>query len=295
MNSKFRGIFPALVTPYTKTGDIHEQSLRNLVSLDLSKGVKGFYLCGSTAEAFLLSLEERKRIVDIVVDENNGRGTVVVHVGDVSTARSIDLAHHARQAGADAVSSVPPFYYPFSVDEIIGHYLAIVEAVGMPMILYNFPANSGFTMTPDLVAKLRKSDERIMGIKHTSMNLYDMEQILRVDEELVVLSGHDEVLLGALAMGAHGAIGSTYNFMPEFYVELMGAYARGEREKANSLQQRANRFIKLMKGSTGIPQVKAALELLGIECNGCRRPIRDLTQEQKKVIEQTLKEIGVLS
>lgn len=292
--TKFHGIFPALVTPYTEAGDLHEESLRRLVSRCLDLGVRGFYVGGSTGEAFMLAADERRRILEIVADENGGRGTLIAHVGHISTDKSIDLAHHAKRIGVDAVSSIPPFYYSFSIDEVIGHYLSIVEEADVPMILYNFPAYSGFTLTPDLIVQLRGRDERIIGLKHTSMNLFDLEQVLRMDDRFIVLSGHDEVFLAAIAMGAHGAIGSTYNIMPELYLEMMELAGRGELAAARQAQQRVNSFIRLMASGTGIPQVKAALELLGIECNGCRRPIGRLSADARKEIEQTLRNIGVL-
>lgn len=292
--SMFHGIFPALVTPYTKSGEINEASLRALVSLNLGKGVRGFYVGGSTAEAFMLSLPERKRILEIVADENGGRGTLISHVGAIGTDHSIELALHAREVGVDAVSSIPPFYYGFSRDEVVAHYLALVEAADLPLILYNFPANAGFRLTTQLIERLRGADERIVGLKHTSMDLYDLERFTGIDEDFVVLSGHDEVLLGALAMGAHGAIGSTFNVMPELYIEMMSSFERGEVAAARALQRRANAFIGHMVGSTGLPQVKAALELLGIECNGCRRPILDLEPQARSRIEQTMVDIGLL-
>ena len=293
-HSRFRGIFPALVTPYTTSGEINEDSLRKIVARCLDQGVRGFYVGGSTGEAFLLSAEERQRILEVVADENGGRSTLIAHVGDISTDRSIALARHAREVGVDAISAVPPFYYGFTVEEVSGHYLTLAEAADLPLILYNFPANSGFTLTPELMGELRRVDDRIVGLKHTSMNLYDLERALRVDEAFVVLAGHDEVLLGALAMGAHGAVGSTYNAIPELYVALMAAFERGAMAEAAALQQRANRFIGLMAPGTGIPQVKAALELLGIECNGSRRPIAALTPEQRASIAATMTEIGLL-
>ena len=164
----------------------------------------------------------------------------------------------------------------------------------MPLFLYNFPANSGFALTPQLIAELRKTDSRIIGLKHTSMNLFDLEQVAETGDTFVVLSGHDEVFLGALSMGAHGAIGSTYNFMPEIYLGIEEAFMRGAMDDAAALQHRANSFIRLMTKGTGIPEVKAALDLMGIECNGCRRPIIDVGDDEKKEIEKTLKQIGVL-
>ena len=292
--AKFRGIFPALVTPYTRDGEVNEESARKLVARCLNRGVRGFYVCGSTGEGFMLSLKERKRMLEVVADENAGRGTIIAHVGCISTDESIDLAVHARETGVDAISSVPPFYYEFTADEIINHYLDVTAAADLPMILYNFPAQAGFKLTPLLVAGLRKQDSRIIGVKHTSMNLFDLEQMLRIDDDFVVLAGHDQVLLGALAMGARGAIGSTYNIMPELYVQMIADFENRDLAAAQRIQQRVNSFIRLMSPGTGIPQLKAALELMGIRCNGCRRPIAELTAADRTAVERAIKEMGVV-
>jgi len=285
---------PALVTPYTATGEVNETSLRSLVSRCLEKGVSGFYACGSSAEAFMLTTAERKRILEVVADENAGRVALIAHVGAVGTDQSIELGLHAKSVGVDAVSSVPPFYYSFTQDEVVGHYLAIVEAVEMPLILYNFPAYSGFTVTPELVNRLRRKSPHFIGIKQTSSDLYELEQMVAIAEDFFVLSGRDEVLAGALALGADGAIGSTFNLIPEFYVQMMDAFAKGETEKARQLQVRVNRFIGLMKNGTGLPQLKAGLDLVGIECNGCRKPIQALAPDELQSIKQTLSDIGVI-
>lgn len=133
--NKYNGIIPALITPYTKEGKINEKSLEKLVKLNLDKGVNGFYVGGSTAEAFMLSLEERKYLLDIVSDTAKGQATIINHVGCISTDEAIELAKHAEKVGADAISAIPPFYYKFSYEEIKNHYLDIVNSVNLPMII----------------------------------------------------------------------------------------------------------------------------------------------------------------
>jgi N-acetylneuraminate lyase len=161
-----RGIFPALLTPFKQDGSINEDSLRKLIAMNMAKGVTGFYVCGSTAEVFLLKPEERRRLLEIVVDEVRGKAAIICHIGAINTEWSIEYARHAVSLGVDAVSSIPPFYYPFSADEIIDYYIDIVSAVRLPMIVYNFPAFSGVTMNMDRIKTLREH-KNIIGIKHT--------------------------------------------------------------------------------------------------------------------------------
>jgi N-acetylneuraminate lyase len=290
---KFGGIIPALVTPYDKTGKVNAASLRKLVSRCIDRGVTGFYVCGSTAEAFLLSDRERKQILETVVEENNRRKAIIAHIGAISTDRCVELAVHARKAGADAISCVPPFYYSFTAEEVTTHYLTIVQRSEMPLILYNIPSYSKFAITPEFIKRLRSMEPRMIGLKHTSPNLYDLEQIIVNEPDFVVLSGLDEVLAGALALGAHGAVGSTYNLMPEIFTELFASSRKGEMDKVQKLQARANRFIKLMVGDSGLPVLKFALEQVGIECNGCRKPLRSVTEEEKALIRETIKAVGI--
>jgi N-acetylneuraminate lyase len=291
--TKFGGIITALVTPYDKAGAVNDASLRKQVSRCIDRGVAGFYVCGSTAEAFLLSDQERKRILETVIDENRGRKVIIAHVGAISTEKSIEFASHARKAGADAISSVPPFYYNFTKEEVMSHYLTLTQRSEMPLFLYNIPSYANFVITPEIVTWLRHQESRIIGLKHTSMNLFDLEQIVTNEKDFVVLAGRDEALAGALIMGAHGAVGSTYNLMPEIFTELFDRFRKGEIDKVQNLQSRANQFIKLMNGDSGLPVLKCALEQVGIECNGCRKPLRSVTEEEKAAISKTIKVIGI--
>ena len=129
---KFKGIFTALLTPFDKNGDINEQELRRLVRFNLSMGARGFYVCGSTAEAFLLTTDERRRIAEIVKDEAP-EATLIAHIGSIDERQALILGHHAASLGYDAISSVAPFYYKFSFDEIKNYYFRLAESVGLPM------------------------------------------------------------------------------------------------------------------------------------------------------------------
>lgn len=288
---KFKGIIPALVTPYTKEGNINETSLRKVIRMNLEKQCTGFYVGGSTAEAFVLSMNERKKLIDIVVDEVNGEGTVIYHVGNIGTAESIELAVYGEKAGADAISAIPPFYYKFSFEEIKKHYKDIVEKVDIPMIVYNFPVLSGVQFSLENLEDIL-SDDRIIGVKHTSLNVFDVER-LKCRNDKHVLSGHDEVFLASLTMGADGAIGSTFNLMAEKFVKIYQLFHENNMKDALRIQREANNVIEALI-KVGVNQgIKYGLEKKGIECNGCRSPFKHLRDDAKTYLDKIFEENNV--
>jgi len=275
------GLYTALLTPFHENGEINESALRELVSSNIDKGIDGFYVCGSTGEAFLLSLDERKRVLSIVTDEAKDRVNIFCHIGAISTDFSIDLGLHAKDVGVSAISSIPPFYYKFTVEELLGYYIDISEEVDLPLIPYNFPGLSGVSLTSEMIASLRKH-ANIVGVKFTSNDLYQLQGMKANDPELLVFNGFDEIFLAGLAMGADGAIGSTLNFMPEKYISILKAFKAGDYELARTKQAEANEVIRVML-STGhsMNAQKYFLEKQGIAAGHSRRPFKPLTNEEK--------------
>jgi len=285
----FTGIFPALLTPF-RSNQIDEQALRKLVELNIKKGVDGFYVCGSTGEAFLLTIEERKHILEIVSDQSKGRVSIIAHIGAIATDFTLELGRHALSLkGVNAVSSIPPFYYKFSRDEIISYYLDLAQELSFPLIPYNFPQLSGVTLTPDIIKVLRKSPN-IIGVKFTSKNFFDLERIKRSDPQLIVYNGFDEVYLAGLAMGADGTIGSTYNFMAEKFIAITHFFKEGNIARAQALQSDANDVIDaLLKTRCFMAAEKYMLDLIGIPFGEPRRPFKPLVSEEKTFLSKVAK------
>ncbi len=287
--AQIKGIIPALITPYASDGSVNRASLEALVEKTLADGVDGFYVAGSTAETFLLSNDERKKLIEIVTSCINGRAFVICHVGSISTATAVEFARHAASVGVDAVSAIPPFYYNFTTQEIVGYYQDIASATNLPLILYNFPAFSGVTIDHVSAPELF-SDPRIIGIKHTSLNLHQLERIKQANPDFICLSGHDEVFLPALSVGADGAIGSTYNFMAGLFVDIRNAFQSGDMARARQLQNIANDVIDRVSAAGVFSATKFLLELSGISCGPCRKPFKPLTEAQ----QQSLREVPKL-
>ena len=278
----FKGIFTALLTPFDANRQVNEKELEKLVAYNVAKGVTGFYVCGSTGEAFLLSARERMQIMEIV-KRSAPEHTLIAHIGSLNERDAADLARCARKLGYDAVSSVAPFYYKFTFEEIYQYYSRLADAAELPMLVYHFPAFSGVQMGMNEMARFLE-DDRFMGLKYTSNDFFTLEQCKTRFANKIVYNGFDEMFLSGLAMGADGGIGSTYNFMAEKFVAMQKLFAAGKLAEARKIQQEANRIIAVMC-QVGVMQAeKEVLNQLGFDFGKCLPPFREPTPEQKQLI-----------
>ena len=290
MKEKFSGIFAALITPYTPDQQVDYTALRHLVRKLIHDGIDGFYVCGSTSEVFLLNEQERKKILETVVDENNGEKRVICHTGAISTEHALDFARHAESVGADAVSSVSPFYYKFSEEEIVRFYLDLMAATDLPMFVYNIPSFSGFSLTEQTLSRL-KENTTLAGVKFTSSDYFLLERIKTKHPDLVVWNGFDEMLLSGLSMGADGGIGSTYNCMPKLIRRIYDSFLAGDMASAQIYQKLANEVIEVICRNGVFASVKELLGMEGIACNGCRKPFSPLAESGKAELRAVYEQI----
>lgn len=281
------GIYAALITPFHADGRINDSVLGPLLDFEISQGIDGFYVGGSTGEAFLQSLDERADFLRMVASGNARRGKLIAHVGAIATADAIALAEVASDAGYAAISAIPPFYYDFSREELVAHYRALVDAVDLPFIVYNFAGRSGRLTAEDILGLLEHP--RIIGVKHTSQDLFQLERFKRLRPDALIYNGFDEVCLAGLSMGADGAIGTTFNFMGALFVALRRALQAGDIERARQLQVRANIIIDLLISVGVFPGTKGILKALGFDCGECLAPFRKLDRDDWKKIEACAK------
>jgi len=286
MQEKFKGILTALLTPFDKNDRINEKALEQLVRHNLKLGVKGFYVCGSTGEAFLLNTEERKQVMEIV-KAIAPEATLIAHIGSVDERQALTLAKHAADLSYDAISSVSPFYYKFSFSEIKDYYFRLAEGSGMPMLVYHIPAFSGVQMgVKDLSQFLE--DDKFIGIKYTSNDFFMLEQCKTAFPEKLVYNGYDEMFLSGLAMGADGAIGSTYNFMADKFVKIHRLYAEGRMAEAKAVQQEANHIITVLCDIGVMQAEKEVMNQLGMDFGVCRHPFGEANEVQKERIAKEI-------
>ncbi len=282
----FKGVLTALLTPFDKENRVNEKELEKLVQFNLQKGVTGFYVGGSTAEAFLLSTEERKQIMD-VVKSAAPEATLIAHIGSVHEDEATKLAAHAADIGYDAISSVAPYYYKFSTEEIKNYYFRLAYATNLPMLVYHFPAFSGVNMgVAEMGAFL--NDPKFIGIKFTSNDFFMLEQCKSAFPGKLVYNGYDEMFLAGLSMGADGGVGSTYNFMAEKFVAIQKLFKENRIPEAQEIQKEANRIITILCKIGVMQAEKEVLNQLGFDFGVCRHPFGEPTPEQKALIAKEI-------
>jgi N-acetylneuraminate lyase len=289
-----RGIFPALVTPMSEDGsEVNYSALRQLVEMQITSGVHGFFVCGGSGEGILLTADERRQILETVLDQNRRRVKIIAHVGAISTAQGQELARHAASLDVDAIAAIPPIYFKVDATALRDHYRLIAEAAGeTPLWVYNIPSATGVEITANVMADLM-TIPTVSGIKYSSYNLFDMKKIIALSPNITVLSGFDEVCVAGLSMGAHGAIGSTYNVLPATFVKLYDAATRGDWAQAQEIQGRANEVIQALITVPLMAGMKAILAAWGIPCGGPRRPQRPLTENERAAILVAVNEAGI--
>lgn len=283
---ELKGIFTALLTPFDNDNKINKAALEQLVRHNIKLGVQGFYVGGSTAEAFLLTTEERKQVMQIV-KEAAPEVKLIAHIGSVSEDEALELSLYAKELGYDAISSVAPFYYKFSFEEIKSYYFRLAEKSGMPMIVYHFPAFSGVSMGVKEISTFLDREEFI-GIKFTSNDFFTLEQVRAKYPDKLIYNGYDEMFLAGVSMGADGGIGSTYNFMADKFVKIHELFKSNQIEEAQKLQKEANRIITILCQIGVMQAEKEVLNQLGIPFGICRKPFAEPTQEQKDLIAKEI-------
>lgn len=284
-----------MMTPFTSKDEINERVLRELAKFQISAGVDGLWLCGGSAEAALLNLDERKRIVEITADEVSGSAEIIVHTGALAQRDVIKLIHHADRIGVSAIAAIPPHFYKTDQLGIKSFYEAVAGETRLPFFIYHVPGLTNVTVGPKVVKDLLHIPN-LSGIKYSDYNLFEMESILKLHNyRLSVLSGNDEVLLAALSMGAHGGVGLTYNYLPGAFVNLYRAFQTGLWEEAQKLQGQINDVIRQTLKFGPYACMKWIVKQMGFECGECRAPIRPLTDEEEAMLRKNLCKTDLLA
>jgi len=292
---KPHGVSPALVTPFTKDEEVDEAALRALVQFVLPH-VDGVVPCGTPGEFNYLTPDEHKTVIEIVVDEVAGRVPVIAGAGAASTGQAIQLARAAQEAGADACLVVTPYFLHPSDKGIYQHFYELAKAVDLPIILYNIPQVVDAYLPREVIEDLADIPN-IVALKDSSGNLtYTMEVLEMTQGRLVVLVGHDEVVLPALAGGCSGMILASAQVFPEVWQQVLAAVERGDMDAARALQFSVQKLARIFCRHGGGVAVKAALNMMGVKVGAPRRPLRSqggvLINEVRAEIRLELERLG---
>jgi N-acetylneuraminate lyase len=282
MSSPFAGIYPAFLTPLSADRKFVPQIAEALLKHLLATGVDGTYVAGSTGEGMRLPLSERKALVETLMPLMPTGKKLIVHVGAARIEDALTLAEHAAKHGAHAVSSLPPIG---DVQQVNKFYEQLARESALPLILYYFPkvAPTAFQNAQDLLDVCDLPN--VLGVKFTDFNFYLLQRLVKRGK--LMFNGYDEALAAGLLMGAQGGIGSTYNVMPEVYLEIFRAAQRGDWETARTWQSRSNAVLDILLKYPFFPALRAVMAHRGFDC-GPLLSGEDFTSDtqRKELIEE---------
>ncbi len=268
---RFKGVFPALVTPFDENG-VNETQYRELINYVIKMGATGIVPCGTTGEFTSMRFEEKEEAIRIACEAAKGRVPVLAGTGAPLTRDVIKLTSYAAEYGASAALVVTPYFLRPSNREIFEHFERIAENSTIPIYLYNIPQLTGVNITWKLIDGLRDLPG-IAGIKDSSGDLVNLTNILlRRPEDFQVIIGHDEVVLPALAAGCDGVILASANIFPDRYIKMEAAIAQGNLKEAIVIQRSIQRTVRIIVNRGGAVAVKAALNMMGIPVGHARPP-----------------------
>lgn len=290
----FRGAFVAIVTPFID-GQVDEQGLIDLIEFHITNGTHGIVPCGTTGESATMSHDEHHRVVELTVKTVDGRVPVLAGSGSNSTSEAIDLTRHAKQAGADGVLMVSPYYNKPSQEGLYHHYKAVAEAVDIPIILYNVPSRTSSNILPATVARLAEIDN-IVGIKEASGDLNQISEVIRLcPEDFALLSGDDFTSMPTVLVGGTGLISVTSNVAPKDMSQMMEAALAGDLAKARQLHYKLFPLMQAMFYETNPVPAKKALELMGkIKSGTPRLPLYPMNDETLARLKAALADYGLI-
>jgi dihydrodipicolinate synthase/N-acetylneuraminate lyase len=296
MTQELSGIIPPLTTPFTEDGDVYEAGLRRLVEFQIEKGSHGLFICGTYGSGPIMTVAEREHVHEIVMDQAKGRITVVAHVGTTSTAQSIELARHAEGVGVDYIASISPYYHRHDERTVVEYFRALVNAVTLPVYVYNNPKASGVTLTPSFLRHL--ADVGVQGIKDSAFSYIEFAHFMlamedRPDFRFIV--GTEGIALPAFMLGAKGCVSGLANAFPELMVALWDAFVAGDYEEANRLQFRVIKARKYLHipGSTNAA-CYTALQARGLDVGVPKLPILPVAEDKAHTMLAAFAAMGLL-
>lgn len=286
----FRGVIPALITPSDENDRPDAAALEALVHHLLRKGVSGFYLTGSTGEGLQMDAVERNEVVARVCSIVGGRVPVIAHTGTTSTRGVIELSQAARDAGADAVSSVPPFYYSFTEREIVDYYTAAASSTDLPFFIYNIPGTTGIDLSLSVLSELFEHNA-VAGLKFTSYDIYKMERVIGLPSRPIVFSGIDEMAFYGLWAGAHALVGSSYNLLADTAAAMYQAFQEQDYTSAHHNYRLACELLNVLLEFPYPAALRRVIEWDGCPVGSPRKPFAALDSAQENALRIAVKNV----
>ena len=294
MRTKFTGLGTALVTPFTKSGEMDEQAVRRLGRRQIDNGTHFLVPIGTTGENPTLEARERIRMVEVLVDEAKGQVPILAGCGGYNTREVVHLAKQMEKAGADGLLSVTPYYNKPTQEGIVQHFKAIADAAPLPVVLYNIAGRTGVNIETPTMTRLAQVPN-IIGVKEASGSLSQMCDVLRsVPPEFLVLSGDDALTLPLMAVGGRGVISVASNEIPKEMSEMVELAERNDFAAARAVHNRIIGLMQINFVESNPGPVKYAMAAMGLLEEAYRLPMVPLKPESKAKVDAVLKSLGLL-
>lgn len=292
--SLFRGSGVAIVTPFNEDGGIHYEKLGELIDWQIDSSTDAIIICGTTGEAATMNDEEHKEAIRYAVKRTAGRVPVIAGTGSNDTAHAVDMSLFAQNAGVDGLLVVTPYYNKGTQRGLVKHYLAIAEAVDLPIIVYNVPGRTGVNILPATIAELA-NHPNIQAVKEASGNISQVVEIARlVPDDFFIYSGNDDMVVPLLSVKGDGVISVVANIAPKDTHDMVQKYLDGDVAGACALQLAMKPLIDaLFKEVNPIP-VKTALNLMGREVGGFRLPLCEMSEGPLENLKEQMRLYGLL-
>lgn len=284
----FKGVGTAIVTPFTDN-DVNYEEFGRLLEDQIKAGVSSVIVCGTTGESATMSEDEKKRLIKYAIDKTASRIKVIIGTGSNNTMSAIRMSQYAEEAGADGLLLVTPYYNKTTQEGLFVHYKAIADAVSIPIILYNVPSRTGVNILPETCQRLAQI-ENIVGIKEASGNISQVAKIASLcGDDLAIYSGNDDQVIPILSLGGKGVISVLSNVMPEYTVEMLDSFWRGDYKKAGKMQTDAIEMIDALFCEVNPIPVKYVLNEMGYDFGVPRLPLVELSAKGKEKVDKAIK------
>ena len=296
---RIKGLVAATFTPFDNEGKVNIGIIPKYADYLAKEKVQGVFICGTSGESLSLSTTERIILAEACIKAAQKRFRVIIHVGSNNQAEAIELAKHASKIGADGIAMMAPtFFKPCNIDDLITFFKPVAtSASNTPFYYYNMPSATGVSLSvKEFLKKAKTIIPNLVGVKFTSNNFMEMAECINLEEHsFEILNGYDENLICALALGAEGGVGSTYNYIPFIYNHLIEAFKQGDLEEARKLQMKSIDIVNIIiRHGGGTRGGKAIMHLLGIDCGNCRPPFSPITENEYTNLKEELKQVNLL-
>ena len=288
--SIFEGVATALITPFCSDGSVNYAKLEELINKQIEDGVDGLVICGTTGESATLTEKEH---MDVIRD---GRVPVIAGTGSNCTQTAIEMSKEAEEYGADGLLLVSPYYNKATSEGMYEHFADTANAVKIPVILYNIPGRTGVNIEPETIYKLAKDVKNIVAVKEASGNISNIAKIaaLTADLDFDIYSGNDDQVVALCAMGGKGVISVVSHIIPKEMHNLVMSFRNGDAKKALEIQNKYLSLINTLFIDVNPIPVKEAMNLLGYEVGGFRKPLTPMSDAHREILRKELINAGVL-